>query len=248
MTYLLQKVSNLIISVWGASTLVFVLLRLLPGDAVTARLASGLMSPDNAAYQRQLLGLNLPIVDQYIAFWRGALVGDFGTSYAYGLPAGQLVATHLRSTLELAAAAFLVALVTGMSAGIAMSSGRLFVRYCANLYLTLTLAMPIYWTGILAVFLFATTLDWFPATGSGAVNQLVIPAMVLGLHLSGSIGRVLASTLEDLQSSNPRYDGTREGVNAYHDLEGSYPSPGSTASDHSCCFTSCFFIERYRGD
>lgn len=173
---------------WLAATLVFFALRLLPGDAISAQITEGGLSAAQIAERRAALGLDQPVLMQYGRWLAGLLSGDLGVSLLDSRPVTEIVAQQLAPTLALAVSALLTAIMLGIGLGIAAGLGMSIAR----LALTLALSAPIYWTGTLAIWLFAVVLDWLPTSGGSGTSSLVLPSLVLGLHTAGSIGRVIA--------------------------------------------------------
>lgn len=201
MSFFIRQSLRASASLWIAITIVFLALRLLPGDAVTVRMADGQMSSEQADAQRAALGLDSNLLTQYTTTLLDVFRGDLGTSFAYGLPVHQLVGSHLWPTVELALGALIVAVFAGLGLGVGAVSASPLLRGASEWILALSLATPVYWTGVVIVFLFATTLNWFPATGSGSLSHLVLPAVVLGYHAAGSIGQTTSASLREIRRS-----------------------------------------------
>ncbi|MBN8634162.1 MAG: ABC transporter permease [Anaerolineae bacterium] len=176
---------------WLAATLVFFALRLLPGDAISAQITEGGLSAAQIAERRAALGLDQPVLMQYGRWLAGLLSGDLGVSLLDSRPVTEIVGQQLAPTLALAVSALLTAIILGSGLGIAAGLGM----ESARLVLTLALSAPIYWTGTLAIWLFAVVLDWLPTSGGTGTGSLVLPSLVLGLHTAGSIGRVIAANV-----------------------------------------------------
>lgn len=176
---------------WLAATLVFFALRLLPGDAISAQISEGGLSAAQIAERRAALGLDRPVLMQYGRWLAGLLSGDLGMSLLDSRPVTEIVGQQLAPTLALAVSALLTAIILGSGLGIAAGLGM----ESARLVLALALSAPIYWTGTLAIWLFAVVLDWLPTSGGTGTGSLVLPSLVLGLHTAGSIGRVIAANV-----------------------------------------------------
>jgi len=177
---------------WLAATLVFFALRLLPGDAISAQIIDGGLSPAQIEARRIALGLDQPLLLQYGRWLGGALSGDLGVSLLDGQPVTVIIAQQLTPTITLALAALFVALIMGIGLGCAAGLGAAL----AQIALDLALSAPIYWTGTLAIWLFAVVLDWLPSSGAAGATGLILPSLVLGFHTAGSIGRVLAANVQ----------------------------------------------------
>jgi ABC-type dipeptide/oligopeptide/nickel transport system permease component len=200
--WLLRRVLSVVFMVWLALTLVFFMLRLIPGDAVSATLRTSGASEAVIAERRAALGLDLTPFEQYVHYLGGVSRGDFGVSLLDGQPAAGMIAQQLDSTLALAFSALLVALSLGLVLGCAASFGLgRGVSRLARAIIGLAMGMPIYWTGTLAVFVFSAQWRLLPSSDDGTWRGLILPATVLGFHLSGAIARVTwASITETLRA------------------------------------------------
>lgn len=195
----------------GITLLVFVTLRL-SGDPVTAYLGSDAAdSPNISAEQieaiRQHLGLDRPLVVQYLVFLGNAVRGDFGNSFIYqGRPALQLLLERLPATAMLAAAALLVAVLISLPGGIIAAVKRnRWQDTVVNIYSVLGDAMPNFWLGVMLILLFSVTLGWLPVSGSGGWQHVVLPALTLGTSMAALQTRLMRSGLiEALQQDYVR--------------------------------------------
>lgn len=176
---------------WLAGTLAFFALRALPGDAITAQLIDSKASLAQVEARRAALGLDQPLVSQYGRWLAGALSGDLGVSLQDGQPVSAILLRQLPPTLSLALSAWLIAVSVGIGLGVAAG----FKSRLARLMVSLALSAPIYWTGTLAIWVFAVLLDWLPSSGDSGVAGLILPACVLGLHGAGGIARVIAASV-----------------------------------------------------
>ncbi|MAU09702.1 MAG: hypothetical protein CL607_07775 [Anaerolineaceae bacterium] len=188
---LVARILSAIATIWLATTLAFVALRILPGDPVSAQAGEAGLSSSQAEYQRELLGLDQPLATQYITYWRGISAGDWGTSLYTGLPVTIMIAQQALPTFQLAVSSMLVATLLGFLLGYLAVFGQLnLIRHVSALLIDLSLAVPIYWTGTLVVFVVAFWVD-------DLRNQLWIPATVLGFHVSSGLARMVRTQLHD---------------------------------------------------
>lgn len=194
----LRRLGSALIVIWLAVTLAFVALRVLPGDALSAELLQSGASAADIDQRRAQSGLvdSLPV--QYLRYLTDLLRGDLGASLLSGQPVTDLIARQLPPTLTLAASALLIAVILGLLLGVgsALDVGW-GLSAAANLLINLALATPIYWTGTLAIFLFAVLLNLLPAGGSGGLDALLLPAGLLGYHTAGSIAQVTAAGVRE---------------------------------------------------
>jgi ABC-type dipeptide/oligopeptide/nickel transport system permease component len=185
---------------FGVATLVFALIHLVPGDPVQAMLGESASAQD-IDQLRTRLGLDRPLVVQYINFMRKAAVGDLGTSLRTDQPVSTVIAERLPATFELAAAAMVVALVIAIPLGVlaAVRAGTATDHVATTLALV-GISMPNFWLGPLLAIVFSVTLGWFPVSGRGTAANLVLPAITLGGPLAAILARMTrASVLEELR-------------------------------------------------
>src|SRR5688572_14975535 len=178
--YLIRRLLLTIPVLLGVATLVFALIHLIPGDPAQAMLGETAAEEDVAAL-RQRLGLDRPLIEQYGGFLRGAARGDLGTSLRTSEPVTQAIVDRLPATLELAAAAMLVAIGVSLPLGIlaAVRRGTIVDHAATTLALT-GISIPNFWLGPLLAIVFAVELGWLPVSGRGTLANLVLPAISLG--------------------------------------------------------------------
>jgi ABC-type dipeptide/oligopeptide/nickel transport system permease component len=178
---------------WLAATLAFFALRVLPGDAIQTELLGSGASAETIAERRTALGLDDPVVVQYGRFLTRILRGDLGVSLLDGRPVSEIIAQQLAPTVALAFTALIVATFGGVALGI-VAALYTPLSGIARIILDLSLSMPLYWTGTLAIYIFAVQLNWLPTSGA---NNLTLPALVLGYHTAGAIGHVVRANVRD---------------------------------------------------
>lgn len=186
---------------WGAATLTFTAVQLIPGDPVTI-LTGGENVVDEA--ERAVLireyGLDQPLLVQYARYLVAALAGDFGSSYQYRQPVTQVIAEAALPTLQLAAGALLLACCLAVGSALTTAGRRQGLRtLVVGLELAL-LSTPVYWVGIVLLGLFSFRLQWFPVTGNDGPAALVLPVIALSLPLGALLGQVLRDGLEEALS------------------------------------------------
>ena len=215
--YIGQRLAVAITVLWGVATLVFVILRLLPGDPAALMLSEAGASAEAIAQLRADLGLDKPLFIQYGQYLANLAQGDLGTSLFAHRPVATVIAEQLPSTIGLALAAMLIASALGAALGIlaAVKAGT-WIDSAATALAVTGVSVPIFWSGLLLIWLFSLRLGWLPATGQGGLDHLILPALVLGLASSGAIARLVrASLLEVLDQDfirTARAKGLREGI------------------------------------
>jgi len=201
--YWLRRLVAAILTLWLAVTLAFLALRIIPGDAIAARLAQAGATPAQIAARRAALGLDQPLMIQYGQMLGALLRGDLGRSLVTDRPVDVIIGEQFGATVVLAAGALVVAIMVGIGLGVlsAVSSSPL-LRHAAGLIVALLLSAPVYWSGTLAIYLFSVGLRILPATGSGDWTHLILPSLALGLSIAGSIARVTAANLREARSAD----------------------------------------------
>ncbi|MCZ2821008.1 ABC transporter permease [Modestobacter sp. VKM Ac-2977] len=188
-----------LITLFGVSILIFLMLRVLPGDP--ARVLAGLnASEEQVARLRAELGLDQSLLTQYWSFITGVLTGDLGTSARTSAPVSSEIAVRLPATLILAVVATIIGTIAGVTAGVVAAVRRnSIVDHVISSVAMMGVSMPVYWLGLLLILLFAVTLGWLPAAGSGEPLSIVLPAVTLAAFSTALISRMTrASMLEVL--------------------------------------------------
>ena len=186
-----------------ASLLVFAILHLIPGDPVDAMLgsaAAGIGTPEQRAQiEAQInaeLGLSDPLPIQYLRWAWNALHLDLGQSYIRHEPVAQLIAERLPSTLELAGAALLLSVILGVGLGILAALKRNTpIDGLVMLFSLGGVSIPSFAFALLLILVFSVFLGLLPATGSGGIDRLILPAVVLGYEGVGLIARLTRASL-----------------------------------------------------
>jgi ABC-type dipeptide/oligopeptide/nickel transport system permease component len=192
--YILDRLLTSIPTLLIVSVIVFGILYLLPGDPATLMLAETGASAEAIAKLRGELGLDLPAYQQYFNFVSNMVRGDLGRSIRTNQPVTELIWEQLPSTLELALAAMLVATLLGCSMGIlAALRHNTWVDTATMMISMAGISVPIFWSSLMLIFFFSLRLNWFPATGQGGIDRLVLPAVALGLAYTGLTSRLVRS-------------------------------------------------------
>jgi peptide/nickel transport system permease protein len=180
-------------------TLVFFFLHLVPGDPVDVMLGETAQAADKEALRRTL-GLDRPVLERYGRYLAGLARGDLGESLGLQAPVWRLVASRYPATLELAAAAVLIAMSVALPLGVlaAAHPGSLLDRAAMAVALLGT-SIPNFALGPVLIVAFAISLGWAPVSGRGGAAHLVLPALTLGVGMAGILSRITrASVLETL--------------------------------------------------
>lgn len=194
--FLLSRLLATIPVLLGVSFLVFMMLHLVPGDPVKMMLSEFQTNPQQVELLRSQLHLTEPLPQQYGRFVANALRGDLGLSIRSKRPVRNEIGENIGATLQLAAAALLVAATIGVPLGIIAALKQHSWLDLGPMLLALGgVSMPSFWLGLLLIFLFSLKLGWFPATGGGDLQHLVLPALTLGLGASAIIARLTRSSM-----------------------------------------------------
>jgi len=194
-----RRLASVALLLWGAATVVFFLIHLIPGDPAAAMLGEG-AAPGDVAVLRHDLGLDRPLPAQYGAWLAGLARGDLGRSLQTRRPVLSEIGRAIPATALLAGAAFLAALVVAVPAGVA---GALFRGRATDRILRVAalagVSTPNYVSGPLLVLVFSVGLGLLPVSGREAPGALVLPAVTLGLALAALLSRMIrASFAEEL--------------------------------------------------
>lgn len=184
---------------WLSTTLAFLALQLAPGDPAQALLAASGATPEEVAARRAQLGLDDPLPVQYARYLVDLVRGDLGRSWLHGRPVGRMIAEQFPATAELAVSASLIGVVAGLALGILAAVRRgTWLDAAATAVAVVGLSTPTYWSGLLAILLFSLRLRLLPAAGQGDLLHLILPSLVLGFALSGSIARMVRASVVEV--------------------------------------------------
>lgn len=189
------RVASAAVTVLGVIVLVFSLIHLVPGDPVEVMLGESAQSADREAL-RQALGLDRPLPVQFADYLSGIARLDLGMSLHSRRPVATLIAERLPATVQLAAAALLIAACVAIPLGAlaAMRRGSVFDQL-AIAFATLGVSIPNFVLGPLLILLFSFSLGWLPVSGREGPGALILPALTLGTALAAILARMLRSTL-----------------------------------------------------
>ena len=185
--------------IWLVVSVVFLLIHLVPGDPIQQMLGEGAASADIAA-ARHAYGLDAPLGQQYVNYWKGVLHGNLGKSLRLNQDVTRVIAQAYPSTLMLTVAALVVAVLLSVPAGVrsALRRNRWDDRLLSFVSL-LGLSFPNFALGPILILFFAIRLGWLPVSGAGTWAHLVLPAITLGGALAAILTRMVrTSMLEEL--------------------------------------------------
>ncbi|MBR0750272.1 ABC transporter permease [Bradyrhizobium japonicum] len=197
----IKGLGNAIISILGASLIIFVISRL-SGDPVSLMLP--IDAPKSAIDElRRNLGLDLPIWQQYVLFLSHAVQGDFGDSYRWQMPALQLVLERLPATIGLAIAAFAFSVLLSVPLGVMSAVYRgSWIDQIGRVVAMTGQAMPSFWVGLVLILIFAVNLNWLPAFGADTPLHVILPAISLGWYPVAAQTRIIRSGMLEVLDSD----------------------------------------------
>lgn len=207
--YLAKRLLGAIPTLVGVSLLTFLFIRLIPGDAIAARLGtSTALTPEQLASLRAFFGLDQPLHVQYWTWLTSLARGDAGYSIRTGRPVLVEIGERLPATLELAVTAALIAIAIGVPLGLvtAIRRGSRF-DVAARIGGLIGLSLPSFWLGTLIIVLFSLYLRWLPNTGGyvdflrdplANLSLILLPAVTLGLALGAATMRMTRSAMLDV--------------------------------------------------
>ncbi|MEJ0020767.1 MAG: ABC transporter permease [Acetobacteraceae bacterium] len=197
-SYLAYRLAGAVLVIYGAVTIVFLVLYWLPGDPAVL-VAGESATAETIANVRRQLGTDQPLWQQYTTYISGLVQGNLGVSFSTREPVSGRLWAQVPSTLALTLLACGVAIVLGILLGVTAAVNK--ERWLDHLIQTLTVfvtAMPSFWLGILLIMVFSVGLRWLPAIGNGSIKQLVLPVACLGLIASGRLARMVRNSVLDV--------------------------------------------------
>lgn len=209
-SYLLKRAIQGILTVLAASVVIFVVIRLIPGDPALMY-AGNDATPETIEAIRQQFGLNEPLWSQYVIWVGNMLRGDFGTSYVARVPVVGLIAQRIAPTILLLVGSVLVMAIVSVSIGVVAAVTR---RRGLDAFLTglasLLSGAPVFWIGLLAILLFAVYNRWLPVGGyvnplinpAAGLRSMVLPCSVLGIAMAGTQARFIRAAYKEVLNSD----------------------------------------------
>lgn len=209
--YIIRRLIHSIIIVWGCATLVFFLIRAIPGDPIIQMLGPE-YTPEAAEALREKLGLNEPVLVQYFRWMGNIFQGDFGSSITGAESVNAAILSGLPKTMSIALLAFVIATVIAIPTGVLAALKRnSFADFAVSLIAFLGVSMPSFWFGIILILVFAVNLGWLPSLGYASFTEdgpvewfkrLILPSLAIGAGYAAILMRFVRAGLLEAMSSD----------------------------------------------
>lgn len=187
----------------GATLIIFLMLHAAPGDPARLILGKRQITEEMLRTVRQQFHLNEPLWRQYLLWLWGTLHGDLGMSFTFRRPVAAMIIDRYAITLQLAVSAWLISIVVGIPAGV-ISAVKQYTKvdYTATVLALTGVSMPVFWQGILAIFVFSYILGWLPSSGFAMdaslpvhLKHMLLPAITLGTSITALTVRLTRSAM-----------------------------------------------------
>jgi peptide/nickel transport system permease protein len=199
--FILHRLFQALIVVWGISLITFSLLHLFRDPALI--LLPPEATKEDVALLRKEMGLDRPLIVQYGKFLAGMVQGDFGKSFVAQRPALSLVLERMPMTLWLAASGLLLALIISIPLGVLAAVRRNRIQdHSASVLAVLGQAMPLFWLDIMLIIIFAVKLRMLPASGAGSLRHVILPATGIAVSLLPILMRLTRSRMIEILSQD----------------------------------------------
>ena len=194
-SFLLRRLLLLIPVLWGVATLVFLLLHFIPGDPVDLLLGDSALGTDRETLRDQM-GLNDPLIVQYLRYFGDLLQGDWGTSLFSKKPVFDEIMERVPASMELMFGAMVVTILVAMPLGLiaAVNKGS-WIDQGAMIFSLLGVSIPNFWLGPMLILLFSIHFDLLPVNERGGLEHLILPALTLGTSLASILARITRSSV-----------------------------------------------------
>lgn len=200
--YIIKRLLYTVPVLLGISLLLFFMLRMLPGDPAQV-LAGQMASAEEVEMIRHQLGLDQPVMVQYVHFLNRLAHFDLGRSARTQNPVIQEIWARLPNTLLLAVLAISLACLLGIPAGVVSAvKPYSWLDYLMTSAALFGISMPVFWLGLMLVLIFSVTLHWLPAGGTGTWKHLILPSFTLAMFVVAFIARMTRSTMLEILSQD----------------------------------------------
>ncbi len=188
--------------VFGVVTLTFLLIHFVPGDPIDIMLGDNANSVDKESLRAEL-GLDLPLVTQYVSYLKNLSTGNMGRSLINRLPVAREIGVRFPATLELTLASVFIAMLIGIPLGvIAAVKQYSWIDNFISVVGLLGMSVPGFWLGPMLILIFAIELNWLPVSERGGIDHLILPAFSLGLALSAILMRMTRASMLEVKKED----------------------------------------------
>ena len=196
--YIVKRFLMMIPVIIGISLLVFLVMKATPGDP--ARIVAGSEADEETVEEiREQLGLNKPVLEQYVNYMVGLLRGDMGTSFANGKPVLQEILSRLPVTFTLAFFAVAIATVLAIPLGILSATKQYSILdYISTVFSLIGVSMPNFWLGLMLILLFALKLGWLPSGDAATWKGYILPSVTMAVGAMANFMRTTRSSMLDV--------------------------------------------------
>lgn len=194
-SYILKRLSTMIVTLFGVSIIVFFMIHLIPGDPVTYILGDFATEEAIEKLNKQL-GLDDPLLVQYLKYMLGVLQGDLGTSYITGYSVLEEIINRIPVTAQLALYSVVLGGIVGILMGtIAAIKQNTMIDRIAMLIALVGISAPGFWIALFLILIFSYHFGWFPISGYSGFHSLILPSITLALGAAGNIARMTRSSM-----------------------------------------------------
>lgn len=214
-SYLLKRLSTMLLTLFGVSIIVFLMVHLIPGDPVTYIL--GDFATDEAiARLKAQLGLDQPMIAQYFNYIFGAIQGDLGTSYITGYTVWEEIVNRIPITIQLALYSVILGAFFGILMGViaAVKQNTIFDRL-AMLVALVGISAPGFWIALFLILIFSYHFGLFPISGYEGFHSLILPSITLALGSAGNIARMTRSSMLEVIKQDYIRTARSKGANTF---------------------------------
>jgi ABC-type dipeptide/oligopeptide/nickel transport system permease component len=200
--YIIRRLLQVLPIVFLVATTVFFLFKLIPGDPATV-FAGEQASPATIARVRERLGLDQPVMVQYWRYLQRLVKGDLGTSFINGMEVIDLVKARFPNTIRLALISTILSAVLGVSIGMVSALKReTVIDYLLTVLALLGISIPIFWLGLLLIYVFSVELSLLPIAGAATWRNYIMPVLTLSAVSVASILRITRSSILEVMSED----------------------------------------------
>ena len=207
--FIIRRFAQMVLLLIGISFIVFMSMHLAPGDPATIIGGPTATKSDIEAI-REDLGLNKPVLVQYVDYMNGLIHGDLGYSYRTGQSVTEAITTRFPITIKLAVASMIVAIVIGITAGIISArKPNSMLDFASTTFSLIGVSIPNFWLGTMLILLFSVNLQWLPIGGLNSpfyttegFKELILPAITLGTSTAAIIARMTRSSMLEVAQAD----------------------------------------------